>query len=212
MAHFARTDTPICLDLAGHGQSSGPICDTVEDHRAIVKGFADRIGLRGFILVGHSMGGAIAQAYVAQHPEDVQALVLVSTSPKFEIPEEVIAEWGQDPAKYREQELDLILAPMTGQDVRRKLLAMRDGNAPDVQHADLIACSRWDNSNGFSAIRHPALLITSDYDSLLETNRAMHRQLPQSRLVVLKRSGHMMSVEEPEEVNRAIETFVMDQS
>jgi 3-oxoadipate enol-lactonase len=210
MAYFARTDTPVCLDLAGHGQSSSPICETIEDHQAIVKALADSIGLSGFILAGHSMGGAIAQAYVAWHPEDVQALVLVSTSPKFEIPEEAIAEWGQDPAKYREQELDIILAPMTGQDVRQELLSMRDGNAPDVQYADLIACSRWNNASGFAVIRHPTLLITSEYDSLLETNRDMHRQLPQSKLMVLKRSGHMISVEEPEEVNRAIETFVKD--
>ena len=210
MARFAHTDTPVCLDLAGHGESSGPICETIEHHRAVVKAFADRIGLSKFILVGHSMGGAIAQAYVAEHPDDVQALVLVSTSPKFEIPEELIAEWGEAPAQYRQQEMDLILAPEAGQDVRTKLLAMRDGNAPEVQQADLIACSRWDNSAGFSAISHPTLLISSDHDSLLETNRAMHRQLPQSKLVVLKRSGHMISVEEPEEVNRAIEMFVRD--
>lgn len=208
MAHFARTDTPICLDLAGHGQSSGPICETIEEYRAVVKKFADRIGFSGFVMVGHSMGGAIAQAYVARHPEDIQALVLVSTSPKFEIPEEMIAEWGRAPAQYREQEMNVILAPMTGSDVRSKLLAMRDENPPEVQKADLIACSRWDNAVGFSAIRHPTLLITSEHDSLLETNRAMHEQLPQSRLVVLKRSSHMMSVEEPDEVNRAIEAFV----
>lgn len=208
IAHFARADTPVCLDLAGHGQSSGPICDTVEDHCAIVKAFADRIGLGNFVLVGHSMGGAIAQSYVARHPEDIRALVLVSTSPKFAIGGETLTEWSAAPEKYRKDELNLILAPVTGSEVRQRLQAMRDENPWEVQRADLIACSRWDNTAGFPAIRHPTLLITAKYDPILEGNRAMHRLLPHSILVELERSGHMMTVEEPEAVNRTIEEFV----
>ena len=208
MAHFARSDTPVCLDLAGHGQSSGPICDTVEDHCAIVKAFADAIGLRDFVLVGHSMGGAVAQAYVARHPEDIRALVLVSTAPSFAIPGDMLSEWTQAPEKYRAEELDVILAPVTGTEVRQRLLAMRDDNPWETQRADLVACSRWDNIQGFPAIRHPTLLITAKYDSILEGNRDMHRQLPQSVLVELDRSGHMIMAEEPREVNRAIEEFV----
>lgn len=208
MAYFAPTETPVCLDLAGHGQSQGPVCATVEEHQAIVKAFADGIGLTDFILVGHSMGGAIAQAYVAREPNDVWALVLVSTAPRFNIPEELLAEWGSAPDAYREQEIDMILAPMTDQPIRQRLLAMRDANAPDVQHADLIACSRWHNVEGFAEIRQPTLLITGAYDSLCEENHVMHAQLPGAQLVVLGRSGHMMMVEEPDVVNRAIADFV----
>ena len=36
----------------------------------------------------------------------------------------------------------------------------------------------------------------------------MHRQLPESVLVELDRSGHMIMIEEPGEVNREIEEFV----
>jgi pimeloyl-ACP methyl ester carboxylesterase len=208
MAHFARAATPVCLDLAGHGQSSGPICDPVEDHCAIVKAFADSIGLGNFVLVGHSMGGAIAQNYVARYPKDVVALVLVSTSPRFSIRGERLNEWSEAPEKYRKDELDVILAPVTGSEVRQRLQAMRDENPWEVQRADLIACSRWDNAVGFPAIRHPTLLLTAKYDPILEGNRAMHRLLPQSVLVELERSGHMIMVEEPEAVNRAIEDFV----
>lgn len=208
MAHFANAHTPICLDLAGHGESSGPACETVECHREIVQTFADRMGLRDFVLVGHSMGGAIAQDYVAQHPDDVLALVLVSTSPKFDIPEDMLTAWTASPELYREQEIDVVVAPETGQAVRNRLLAMRDGNPWEVQRADLLACARWDNTERFPAIRHPALLITGAYDSILEGNRAMHRLLPQSELVVLEHSGHMMQVEEPDEVSQAIERFL----
>jgi pimeloyl-ACP methyl ester carboxylesterase len=208
MAHFARADMPVCLDLAGHGQSSGPICDTVEDHCVIVQAFADRVGLDNFVLVGHSMGGAIAQNYVARHPENIRALVLVSTSPSFAIPAGTLDEWTEAPEKYRKDEIDLILAPATGSEVRKRLLSMRDENPWESQRADLIACSRWDNTAGFPAIRQPTLLITARYDGLLEGNRSMHRLLPQSVLVVLERSGHMIMMEEPEAVNRSMEEFV----
>ena len=208
MAHFARTDTPVCMDLAGHGGSSGPLCRTVEEHCALVEAFAGSIGLSNFVLVGHSMGGAIAQAYAGRNPDNLRALVLVSTAPAFDIPADTLEQWADAPETYRQEEIDVIVAPGTGADVRRHLLTLRDGNPAEVQHADLMACSQWDNRPGFADIRHPVLLITAEFDPLLEANRAMHGMLSQSSLVVLKCSGHMMSVEEPQEVNQAIETFV----
>ena len=74
----------IAIDLRGHGQSSYATNQDysrtaqVEDLEAIV----EQLGLRSVTLVGHSMGGANAICYAAEHPEGVSALVLVETAPE----------------------------------------------------------------------------------------------------------------------------------
>ncbi|HMH69174.1 MAG TPA: alpha/beta hydrolase [Pinirhizobacter sp.] len=71
----------IAPDLPGWGDSSrveGGRYD-VDSQVARLDTFFDRMGLRGFTLVGHSMGGAIAGTYAADHPGRVSNLVLMDT-------------------------------------------------------------------------------------------------------------------------------------
>ncbi|HOW57769.1 MAG TPA: alpha/beta hydrolase [Smithellaceae bacterium] len=66
------------LDLPGSGQSP----ETGERHTmeylaAVVNDFAEKLGIKEFYLVGHSMGGGIAQLLTLNHPEKVRKLVLL---------------------------------------------------------------------------------------------------------------------------------------
>ena len=74
-------------DLPGWGDSSrvqGASYD-IDAQAQRLDGFVQALGLRGFVLVGHSMGGAIAGVYAAEHPERVRELALVdSFGLKFE--------------------------------------------------------------------------------------------------------------------------------
>lgn len=69
-------------DLRGHGESGKPAGEAsyglglfVED----VLATADALGWDRFVLLGHSMGGAVAQRLALDHPQRVEALVLMST-------------------------------------------------------------------------------------------------------------------------------------
>jgi pimeloyl-ACP methyl ester carboxylesterase len=71
----------ISIDLPGHGLTRAPA-----DYEASVDGFADvidelvrRLGLDGFTLVGHSMGGHVAWTYAARNPDQLKALVLIAS-------------------------------------------------------------------------------------------------------------------------------------
>ncbi|AND70104.1 hypothetical protein ATSB10_26500 [Dyella thiooxydans] len=68
-------------DLPGWGDSSrDPGADyDVDTQAARLDGFMQALGLRNVTLVGHSMGGAIAGVYAAEHPERVNRLVLVDS-------------------------------------------------------------------------------------------------------------------------------------
>lgn len=65
------------VDLFGFGRSPRPLTRyTLESHLAALESVL--VGRAPFVLVGHSMGAALAAAYAARHPSDVEALVLIS--------------------------------------------------------------------------------------------------------------------------------------
>jgi pimeloyl-ACP methyl ester carboxylesterase len=69
----------IIPDLPGWGDSSrdSAASYTVEAQAARLDRFVTTLGLQRFVLVGHSMGGAIAAVYASEHPEHVASLALV---------------------------------------------------------------------------------------------------------------------------------------
>lgn len=84
LEHFKTGRRVIRLDLRGHGESDKP------DERYSIDGFAadvlrmlDGLGIERAILVGHSMGGMIAQKLTLAHPEKVERLILVDSVGKM---------------------------------------------------------------------------------------------------------------------------------
>ncbi len=71
----------IIPDLPGWGQSTRVAGDNYDiSHQAArFADFAHTLELKHFVLVGHSMGGAIAGTYASEHPGNVRALALVSS-------------------------------------------------------------------------------------------------------------------------------------
>lgn len=65
-------------DLLGFGHSDHPtsFSYSIEDHAASVAALLDAFGLQGVVLVGHSMGGAVAIVLAKARPDLVSRLVL----------------------------------------------------------------------------------------------------------------------------------------
>ncbi|MDP7621317.1 MAG: alpha/beta hydrolase [SAR324 cluster bacterium] len=83
------TQHPVIIpDLPGHGNSEGPLLSTAKEYARWLAGAVDSLKLSSFILVGHSMGGAIAQEYARWYPEKLTGLILAGTGIRFQIPEE----------------------------------------------------------------------------------------------------------------------------
>lgn len=72
----------VAPDVRGHGASEAPedeVAYTLEEMAADVLALADALGWDTFDLLGHSMGGMIAQVIALQAPERLRSLVLMDT-------------------------------------------------------------------------------------------------------------------------------------
>lgn len=77
---LARRHDVIALDLPGFGASDIPADFPGDRYVRVLAAFLDRLGLRRVSLVGHSLGGAVASAFAAAHPERVDRLVLADAA------------------------------------------------------------------------------------------------------------------------------------
>jgi len=70
----------ITLELLGFGRSTAPSTSryTIDEHAAALDAALDRLRLRDFVLVGHSLGALAASRYAAGHPRGLSAVILVS--------------------------------------------------------------------------------------------------------------------------------------
>ncbi|GAA3133235.1 alpha/beta fold hydrolase [Streptomyces rameus] len=78
-AHFSARRRVVRLDLRGHGESTGAGARTIEEPARDVLALLDHIGVERCALVGHSMGGMIAQTIALAHPARVERMVLVGS-------------------------------------------------------------------------------------------------------------------------------------
>jgi pimeloyl-ACP methyl ester carboxylesterase len=76
--HLPDSLHAFALTQRGHGDASRPAAGyRLEDFAGDVESFMDAVGLESAMLVGHSMGGAIAQRFAIDRPERVRGLVLL---------------------------------------------------------------------------------------------------------------------------------------
>jgi proline iminopeptidase len=79
---LAEECTLYFLDFSSHGLSDDRPINGFLDLAEEVEALRRHLGLERFALLGHSMGGHVAQVYASLHPDRLSHLILVSTSPR----------------------------------------------------------------------------------------------------------------------------------
>ena len=202
--------TVYTLDLPGHGRSEGPGCDTIDGYVQVVTAFLDAVDVSQAIIVGHSMGSAIAQTLALKVASRVAGLVLVGAGARLRVAPAILQGIRDDFQASVELITRFAWSPETPPALtalgRQALLE----TSPDVLAGDFVACDRFDVMKRLGEIKAPTLVIAGAADQLTPLKYAhfLVEHIPDARLAVIEGAGHMMMLERPAEVANAVREFL----
>lgn len=204
--------TVYALDLPGHGQSSGGGCSTVTDYVDWLAQFLDAIDAPRAIVIGHSLGGAIAQLFALTHPDRTTGLVLIATGAKLRVVPPLLDRSLNDLPAAADLISRLEWGPSASEQVVRLGKQQMLANRPEVLHGDYLACEGFDVRDRLRAIKAPTLIIAGMADQLTPIKYAtfMAEQIRHARLVSVPDAGHMVMIEAETIVVYAVERFVRE--
>jgi pimeloyl-ACP methyl ester carboxylesterase len=156
------------------------------------------------------MGGAIVLTLAITHPEDVGALVLVSTGAKMGVDPTILEGLRSEPMKTIENNitprsfnfLDLGLA-------REARTALSISNLP-VFLNDYLACDGFDVRGKLEGIRAKTGIFCGDKDRMTPPrwSHYLKAHIPGAEAYFIKDSGHMLPLERPETLARLLQSFL----
>ena len=203
------------IDLPGHGKSDPIPQASVEGYAETVAEFLEALGSGPVLVVGHSLGGAIAIALAAQRPHAVTGLVLLASCAKLPW---VDSSWGRllpyVPGPLWKtffistaQKL-LFARGVPGHAVSLGMQELRSCRAETILK-DLQAAKAMDLTQQATGLDVPTLILCGSQDRL--TPPALSADLkgliPGSRLTLVEGAGHMLLLEVPTRVNEEVLNF-----
>jgi pimeloyl-ACP methyl ester carboxylesterase len=204
--------TAYAIDLPGHGKSGGDGCNSIKDYVAWLAQFLDSISAARAILIGHSMGGAIAQLFALTHPARVAGLALIASGAKLRVAPQLL-EWSlSDLPAAAEMASRLQWGPNVAEQIMRLGKQQILANRPEVLHGDYLACDVFDVRDRLRDITAPTLIVAGAVDQLTPIKYAtfMAEQIRDARLVSVPDAGHMVMIEAEPIVTYAVEQFVRE--
>ncbi len=207
LKNLPPTINPLAVDLPGHGRSEGAPADDIAFYRDWLYRFTNALRIGRFVPAGHSMGGAIALDYALEHPGETLGLILVGSGAKLRVLPSFLEELEQGSIPKALGEY--LYAPNAPEELIKRGHREMENTDPLIYLNDLKSCDRFDIRDNLHRISKPTLIICGSEDSLtpVKYSRFLEENLPQSRLEIINGAGHMVMLEKPEAVNRAIINF-----
>ena len=200
------------VDLPGHGKSAGVGHHTIEDYASETMQFLKALKLNRAVLVGHSMGGAVALQAALEHPKRVIGLVLIGSAARLRV-NPTLLQLSSDPAKA-EDVVQTVIDLSFGENANARLKELAGQRMletrPSVLHGDLLACNSFDVAAGTDKIAAPTLLIFGEHDRMVSPRNGqnLRDQIPGARLELVPDAGHMVMLEQPDGVATLLADFI----
>lgn len=197
----------IAIDLPGFGESpKDPAASYASSAQvARLKRFVDVHGLRGFHLMGNSMGGRIATEYALAHPDDVASLVLFDpagvTPPPATRPNHIIIVKSAE-------DFDALMAqafvvPPRIPDFLKGYFAERaqENAALEQKVLDELNATPGRLEERLGSLQPPALVVFGAEDRIIDPAVApvWRAALREGEVVLMSQVGHAPMLERPEE-------------
>jgi non-heme chloroperoxidase len=201
-------------DLRGTGGSGSPDSGyTIEQYARDVIAVADAASARSFVIVGHSMGGQIAQWIAAAHPERVLGAVLLCPVPPsgLPLPDDARGLFQASPGNRELQKTILGLAckDLSASALERLLDDAGKIGAPCILQG-LDAWTKGGFADKIGAIKAPTLVVATD-DPFLPPEflqKTIASLIPRAGLVYLPGPGHYVQVERSRETAALLRAYL----
>ena len=207
----SRENSVVAIDFPGHGRSTGlEGLPTVEAYADFVVRFAKALRLRRFVLVGRSMGGAVAMVVAALNAELLDGLVLACTAARFAFtPEQLASHRDVVRGRLPQQFTAETFSPSTGMDLMREAWTEQVKTDPRVRYTDILACHAFDGRELLARIRTPTLVVAGADDRVTPPSCAeeIAERIPGARLEVIAQAGHQTPLEQADAFNAAVGRF-----
>jgi pimeloyl-ACP methyl ester carboxylesterase len=211
----------VAWDMPGYGHSAPIEPYTFKGLAASCIALIESLKCGDVTLVGHSMGGMVAQEVVARRPELVSKLVLAGTSPSFGKPD---GEWQRNFIAERTAPID---AGLTMAQLAAQLIPAMAGPAalpeglklathcmslvnPSTYRRALEALVTFDRRTNLPNIRVPTLLVAGEHDrnATPTVMKKMAASIPGSTYIELEGVGHLQNLEAPDDFDGLLLNFL----
>jgi pimeloyl-ACP methyl ester carboxylesterase len=202
-------------DQPGYGHS--PIVEPydLEHVSASLARLIESLGNEPVVLVGHSMGGLIAQETYVRYPKLIKALALCFTSPAF-------AGGGSD---FTKQFIATRIGPLdqgkTMAEIAAQLIPTMGSNSrlaeqimasvpPETYRKAVHLLTTFDRKKELASIQVPTLVIAGSDDKTAPSAmmERMAQMIPGAEYVLLEGCGHLGPMDQPEVFNAALSSFL----
>ena len=208
----------LSLDLRGHGESDSPergydLETLAHDVHTVI----NTLGLRPTTMVGHSMGGIVAQHMAINYPEDIAGLILVTTTGAAAedtlISKRIIAaanELGYESALLQHY-IDWF-HPTTNINLMKWVIGQMLLTPKHVARRLVAAFGNTDFRDHIKHIDTPTLVLgaSSDVSTPESRSRELFHLIPKANLTVIEDAGHFVQLERPHQFNGAIRQFLSE--
>jgi len=218
---FGNAFHAIAWHMPGYADSDSRGSLTFPDLATDLGNVLDDLGFESAHLVGHSIGGMVAQQFAATAPQRVRSLTLSATSPAFGKPD---GEWQQEFVRKRLEPLEAgktlaDLAPQMMQDLTGDSsdpvgmsLALHSIQAvPNEAFAAGVRCIvGFDQRANLPNLTMPVLVLSGaqDTNAPAPMMEKMASKIPGARYVCLEGMGHLGNLENPDAFNQTLRDFL----
>jgi pimeloyl-ACP methyl ester carboxylesterase len=205
-------ETVYTLDLPGHGESQGAGKNSIGEYAEDVLSFIEENQIQKPVLVGHSMGSAIALTLAIDVADKLSGLALLGAGAKMRV-SPLILEKAKAPHTFSEA-VALVNEYSFSPDTSKDLLRLSSENMlktnPQTLLGDFLACDSFDVMEQVASIRLPTLILCGTLDVMTQPkfSKFLAEQIPNARLHLIEKAGHMLALEQPEIVAALLKDFL----
>jgi pimeloyl-ACP methyl ester carboxylesterase len=221
--HFGRSRKTVAWNMPGFGDSPPLSPMTWPGLVESLERLLDAQGLKRVVLLGHSLGGFIAQKFAEANPERLAGLILSGTTASFGKPD---GEWQQE---FVRQRLAPFQAGKTMKEIAPDVVRAVLGPKASPEGADLAVHSAmrvsdqafqdavrlivtFDGREALARLDLPVLLLAGEVDNNAPAGvmRKMVDRIKGARIVEFPGLGHMANIEDALAFDAAVEAFLND--